>query len=52
MRALFEDERQENLGRGSEKFTVLQRKWGTIFDYEYSQAVPAHPYTEGTLERR
>lgn len=52
MRVLFEDEREENLGRGREKATVLQRKWGTIFDSEDSQAVPANAYTESSLKRR
>ena len=52
MRVLFEDEREENLGRGRKKAAVLQRKWGTNFDSEDSEAVPANAYTEGSLERR
>jgi hypothetical protein len=36
MRVSFEDEREKNMGIGSEKATVLQRKWGTIFDSSFS----------------
>lgn len=38
MRVSFEDEREKNMGTGSEKATVLQRKWGTIFDSRFSSS--------------
>jgi len=38
MRVLFEEETEKNMGTGSEKATVLQRKWGTIFDSRFSSS--------------
>jgi hypothetical protein len=49
---LFEDKIEEFVGKGSAKGYSFAGKSATFFDSEDPKAVPAHPYSEGSLERR